>query len=67
MPKAIIIGRELDCDGRYYDIDSVVKLTLSGDAVAVEFLNGDSIKMDADPILFYSIGDCCPWATKILA
>jgi hypothetical protein len=67
MGKVTITGRELECDGRSYDVDTVIGLTLAKDCVAVTFKDGDMIKMDADATQFYAIGDQCPWAVKYIA
>jgi len=67
MAKAILRGRELECDGRLYDVGSVIGLTLAEDGVAVTFNDGGFLKFDAEPDEFYALGDCCPWANRYIA
>ena len=67
MAETIINGREFECNGRSYDIESIIGLTLAKDGVAVTFRDGDVVKMEADATQFSAIGDQCPWAVKYIA
>ena len=57
----------MECDGKSYDVGSVIGLTLAEDGIAVTFNNGGFIKIDAGADEFYDLGDCCPWASKYIA
>lgn len=65
MEKTTIIGKNLEYDGRSYDVGSVTSIAMLREGIALTFRDGSHLLADVRPEEYYTLADLCPWAEKV--